>query len=263
MLTKIFKYIFLIALAAVFTSCESNDGIVPKGTSDLRANSKVLVESFTNTSCVGCPAADNYLKRIDELLGVTINDTNVIIIETHSTMFPNDPFYNFNAPANNARQTYYGAGSINPMGFLMGALMPLPFEQQGWTSSINQRLNKTNTFGINVVSNIDTISRQLGLTLQIGQFTGSAVSDLKLHVALTESDLHYAAPNGLSVFDNVLRGLLTPIGGESITVNPGQSITLAKTYDIDSHVVLSNCKVVIYIQSESTKEIFAVEKVNL
>lgn len=263
MLTKIFKYIFLIALAAVLTSCESNDGIVPKGTSDLKANSKVLVESFTNTSCVGCPAADNYLKRIDELLGVTINDTNVIIIETHSTMFPNDPFYNFNAADNNARQTYYGAGSINPMGFLMGALMPLPFEQQGWTSSINERLNQTNTFGINISPEIDSAENKLELTIQIGQFTGSAVSDLKLHVALIESDLHYTAPNGLSVFDNVLRDLLTPAGGESITVSPGQSITLTKSYGIDSRVILSNCKAVIYIQSASTKEIFAVEKVKL
>lgn len=263
MLNKIFKYVFLFAIAATFVSCESNDGIVPKGTSDLKANSKVLVESFTNTSCVGCPAADNFLKRIDELLGVTINDTNVIIIETHSTMFPNDPFYNFNVPANNARQTYYNAGSINPLGFLMGTMMPLPFEQQSWTSSINQRLNQTNTFGINVVPDIDTAERQLELTLQIGQFTGSSVSDLKLHVALVESDLHYNAPNGLTVFDNVLRDLLTPIGGESITVNPGQSITLNKTYSINPNVVMGNCKAVIYIQSVSTKEVFAVEKVVL
>ena len=263
MLTKIFKYIFVFAIAAVFCSCESNDGIVPKGTSDLKANSKVLVESFTNTSCVGCPAADNYLKRIDELMGVTINDTNVIIIETHSTMFPNDPFYNFNVTDNNARQTYYGAGQINPLGFLMGTMMPLPFEQQSWTSSINQRLNQTNTFEIDVVSDVDSSARQLELTLQLGQFTGTAVSDLRLHVALVESDLHYNAPNGLTVFDNVLRDLLTPTGGESVTVSPGQSITLNKTYDIDSRVIISNCKAVIYLQSQSTKEVFAAEKVIL
>ena len=263
MLTKTLKYIFLFAIAMALPSCESNDGIVPQGTADLKSNSKVLVESFTNTSCVGCPAADNYLKRIDELLGVTINDTNVVIIETHSTMFPNDPFYNFNVPDNNSRQTYYSAGSINPIGFLMGVMMPLPFDQTGWTSSINQRLNQTNTFGINLVPDVDTSSRQLELTIQIGQFTGNAVEDLKLHVVLTESDLHYNAPNGLTEFDNVMRDLLTPIGGESFSVNPGQSITLNKTYVIDSRVVIENCKAIIYIQSQSTKEVFAVEKVKL
>lgn len=263
MLNKTLKYIFLIMLAVGLYSCESNDGIVPKGTSDLKSNSKVLVESFTNTSCVGCPAADNFLKRIDELLGVTINDTNVIIIETHTTLFPNDPFYNFNVTDNNYRQTYYSAGQINPLGFLMGSMMPLPFEQQSWTSSINQRLNQVNTFGINLIPEIDTSERILELTIQIGQFTGSAVNDLKLHIALVESDLHYNAPNGLTVFDNVLRDLLTPVGGESISVSPGQSITLSKSYNIDSRVIMNNCKAVIYVQSQSSKEIFAVDKVTL
>jgi hypothetical protein len=256
--------LLLTVIASFITfSCESNDGVIPQGTSNLTSKSKVLVEFFTNTSCVGCPAAGNYLNRIHDKLGVTINDTNVVILAVHTTMFPNDPFHLFNTTDNLSRQQYYNAGSFNPVAYTNGTLMPVPFDQNGWTSQINQYLNILNSFGLNVTNTFDTTSRTGTLVIQIGQFSGSQISDLKLLIAVTESNLHYNAPNGETDFNNVMRALITPGSGQSINVIPGQSINVVKDYTIDSRLVLANCKLVIFVQSLSSKEVFGVESINL
>jgi thioredoxin-related protein len=45
--------VFLILSISVFLySCESNDGMIVKGDPYAKATNKVLVELFTNTSCV-------------------------------------------------------------------------------------------------------------------------------------------------------------------------------------------------------------------
>lgn len=253
----------MVIVSFITFSCESNDGIIPQGTSNLTSKSKVLVEFFTNTSCVGCPVAGSYLDRITNLQGVTINDTNVVILTVHTTMFPNDPFHLFNTTDNLCRQQYYNAGSFNPVAYTNGSIMPIPFDQNGWTSQINQYLNTLNSFGINVTNTFDTTSRTGTLNLTIGQFSGNQINDLKLLIAVTESNLHYNAPNGETEFHNVMRALITPGSGQNINVNPGQSINVNKDYTIDNRLVLANCKIVIFVQSLSSKEVFGVESVKL
>lgn len=262
-LNKIFL-IFVLSIASFITfSCESNDGIIPQGTSNLTCKSKVLVEFFTNTSCIGCPVAGHYLNRINNLQGVSINDTNVVILTVHTTMFPGDPFHLFNTVDNLCRQQYYNAGSFNPVAYTNGSIMPVPFDQNGWTSQINQYLNILNSFGINAATTFDTTSRTGTLNLQIGQFSGTQVSDLKLLIAVTESNLHYNAPNGETDFNNIMRALITPGGGQNINIIPGQSINVTKNYTIDSRLILANCKLVIFVQSFSSKEVFGVESIRL
>jgi len=255
--------VYTVLTSLIFISCESNDGLILQGTGDLKSKSKVLVEFFTNTSCIGCPPAGNYLNRINNLLGVTINDTNVVILTVHTTMYPGDPFHLFNTTDNLCRQQYYNAGSFNPVGYSNGVLMPVPFDQNGWTSQINNYLSILNTFGINITNSFDTTTRNGILTLQIGQFSGNTVSDLKLLIAITESNLHYNAPNGETEFNNIMRALITPGTGQSINIIPGQSINVVKNYTIDPRIILSNSKLVIFVQSLSSKEVFAVESLKL
>lgn len=260
---KFSTYLIIFISSIFFFSCESNDGVIPKGTSDLKAKSKTLIEFFTNTSCIGCPVAGHYLDRINNLEGVTINDTNVIIIRVHTSLFPNDPFHNFNTLDNLARQTYYGAGVFNPMGFANGSMLPVPFDENGWTTQINMKLNQKSDFGLNLTNTLDTITRNGILSIQIGQFSGVQINDLVLHIALTEGDLYYNAPNGETHFFNVLRDLITPSSGESITVIPGQSTIINKEYTIDDRVIIRNCELIVFVQRLSTKQVLVVDKILL
>ena len=254
--------IFILLTGFLFLSCESNDSPIVQGTSNLKASSKVLVEFFTNTSCVYCPPPGHFLDAVDSLHGITINDTNVVIIKYHTDLFPNDPFHIYNAPDNLARENYYEAGFFNPLGFMMGAMMP-SFSQQTWTNTLNQRLSQKNSFSISATNNYNASTRTGEISITVGQLSGSAVSDLKLHVAITESQLFYNAPNGETYHQNTLRDLITPGDGESISITPGTSQTYVMQYSVPTPLVDDNCGIVIFVQSHSSKEVLGTEKLRV
>ena len=257
------KYCFSVLIIALFFySCESNDGIIIQGIVPDSSSSKVLMELFTNTSCIPCVQANIYLDRISILSGVTINDTNVIIIRIHTTLFPNDPFYSFNSADNLARQQYYVTpGFANPKGYLMGSDSTIGnFNEAVWTAEINNRLAETNSFVITFTVTYDSLSRNGTLDYEIGQLSGSQVNDLVLHIAVTENDLFYNAPNGETHFENTLRDLITPGNGENITINSGQSSTFSKNFTLMNGIDHKHAHIILFIQSVSSKEVFAVEK---
>ena len=217
---------------------------------------------FTNTSCPTCPAPGKYLDSINNLKGYTIDDTNVMIIRYHTRLFPNDPFYLFNSYEDSARTVYYGV-PVNPMGFLCGSMLPIYFDVGTWTTSLNLKLNETNTFGIELDYTLDTNSRNLGLNMEIGQLSGSQINDLRLIPVLTESNLYYTATNGERYFENIMRKMLDGPFGASISVNPGQTINVSKMYSIPAGIWISNCEVIVFVQSLSTKEVFGVQKLKI
>jgi hypothetical protein len=261
---KIIKsYLFVvISFAFIFYSCESNDGIIIQSSSNLKSQSKVLIELFTNTSCIPCVQSNLYLDGINNLSGVTINDTNVVIIRIHTTLFANDPFYDFNPADNFARQQYYVFPAFaNPKGYLMGLDSSLGnFNQATWTTEINNRLAKTNSFSINFIVTYDSVSRNGSLDYEVGQLTGAAVNDLVLHIAVTEGNLFFNAQNGETDFENTLRDLITQGTGEAISISPGQSSNFSKNFTLMNGIDHKHADIIIFVQSVSSKEIFGVEK---
>ncbi|MDD5361260.1 MAG: Omp28-related outer membrane protein [Ignavibacteria bacterium] len=260
---KFALYIIILFVAGSFLSCESNDNPIVKGTSDFKASSKVLIEFFTNHTCVNCPIPGHYLDEIDSLKGVTLNDTNVIIIRVHTTVTSlNDPFYLFNTVDNLARSNYYGALLFNPYTVLNGVLLPA-FNTTTWTNLIESKLKLKNQFGINIANNYDSLAGTGTLTVSVGQLSGSTVSDLTMHAVLTESDLYYEAPNGEKWHQNTMRKLFTGTDGMSINVQPGQSSDFEVPYAIPSGVIAKNCSIVVFVQSKGSKSVLGVEKIKL
>jgi hypothetical protein len=257
-------YVFLLLFSLFFFSCESNDGIVIHSSSDIKATNKALVELFTNTSCVPCVPANIFLDGIARLNGMTNNDTNVIIIRYHSTLFPNDPYYNFNPTDNFARQQFYNAGISNPRGYLMGTSMG-GFNSTNWTNSINTRLAISNSFGINFTITYDSVSRNGTLNIQIGQLNGTAQTNLVMHIVVIENYLILdpPAPNGETEFDNTLRDLLTAPDGEPLNITPGQTQNFISDFTLLNGIDQHNTDIIIFVQNTATKEVFGVLKKKL
>lgn len=259
---NILKYIPFLAITLLIISCENNLDSPVSPNPDLKANSKVLVELFSNVMCVACIQSANYCDDISFLKGVTINDTNVIVINIHTSLFPGDPFYAFNPQMNRAREIYYSA-LFNPMGFLMGSIMTTPFSQEQWTNQINQRLNKSNNVTINLNNVIDTVSKSGTLLVQAAQLSGTTQGNLKLHIAITEGNLYYNSPNGKTLYHNILRQVITSSAGEDISISPGQTLNIVKNYNVDNRIILNNSLIIVFIQNDSTKEILGVEKIKI
>ncbi|MBE2255462.1 MAG: Omp28-related outer membrane protein [Ignavibacteria bacterium] len=259
---KVFIYILFIFPAMTFFACESNDGRIVTGISNLSATNKTLVELFTNTSCIPCVPANEYLNGILFLNGVTINDTNVIIIRYHTNLFPADPFYEYNIPDANARISFYNAASSNPRGYLKGTFMGL-YNANNWTNLINQRLATISSFGIDADNTYEPATRSGNIDVVLGQISGNQINDLVIHVVLTEDDLYFMGQNGETLFENVMRDLITPSSGLAVTISPAQSVNLAFDYAIDPLININKAHFVIFLQSTSTKEVFGVERVKV
>jgi hypothetical protein len=256
---KIITGVFLFAV--MFYSCESNDSIVNNANNGT-AKSKALIEFFTAVNCPNCPPPGYFLDNIDSLKGVTINDTNVIIIRYHSNYNGYDPYYLFNPAGSVARHNYYSF-FWNPAGSIMGSNMP-NFDQTAWLNIINTQLEKQNSIqtGI-VVSSFDTVSRAGTISLSMRQTGGTGVSDLRLFVAVTENELYYQGTNGEKHHQNTYRDFLTGTDGESITLQPGVLLNKDINYILKDGINFFNSHIVIFLQSQGSKEVFGVDRVKL
>ncbi|MBN8570584.1 MAG: Omp28-related outer membrane protein [Ignavibacteria bacterium] len=248
--------LIILVLSVFLYSCESNDAPVAYSNISGSTN-KVLVELFTNTSCIPCVAANQYLDAV--------TNPNVIIIRWHTTLYPNDPFYEYNTLDNGTRQTYYNAANANPKGFLLGTFMG-NFSGGGntWTEALNAQLNASRSMGVSLTKTYDTTARTGNLNITINQNSGDAVSDLVYHVALTEDGIAYTANNGERNFDQVLRDLLTSPNGDAINITAGQTVNLAPmSFSIPASIDDKHASLIVFTQSAGSKRIYGVDIVKL
>lgn len=226
---------------------------------------KVLVELFTNTSCVPCVEANTYLDEIYNLSGVTFNDASVVILRFHTTLYAGDPFYLYNTTDNQARMDFYPNSAIaNPRAFLLGAFLG-NYSSTVWTSKINDKISGTRTYAIKLTNTYDNVSRNGNINIKIKQISGAVVNDLVYQIAVSENEIPYNAPNGETHFNNTFRDFITPPTGQPFTISPGQTNSYNQNYSIDSQINQNNTDLIVFVQRNNNagKEVFAVEKVSL
>ncbi len=193
---------------------------------------------------------------------MTINDTNVLIINYHPSFFPTDPFYQFNKELNIERQQYYDISFI-PSGFCDGNSLPPPFSASEWTNQINGDLAKYNEAVIFLENTLDTISRSGSIKIITEQREPVENGDLKLFLIITENNIYYNAPAGNKYYNNIAREMINQTEGEPIVLTPGQTTTIIKNYTVRSGIEILNSTIIAFIQVYNTKKIIAVEKLAL
>jgi len=221
---------------------------------DTTAVKSVLVEVFTNVGCVPCITADHF---IDSLRGAM---PNLEVIKYHtSSPYPYDPFYSAAKSHCDDRWNYYRSGEsvVTPIVIIDGI-----YENEGsltqdaWVSQIEERRGETPNIGIDMsVSYIET-TREGTLYVNI---SGSLPTGVNLRIAMIESDIHYNAPNGDTVFNYVLRDMLPT--SEGISLSTEEKDTLI--FSVDSGWNADNIELVSFIQRESDGEVLQAKGINL
>lgn len=253
------------AVAAADTTAWSGVYSFSTSVESINATNKILIELFTNTSCIPCVEANTYLDEIYNLNGVTNNDANVVILRYHTTLFANDPFYLYNTTDNNARMTFYpNSAIVNPRTYLLGTFIG-NFSSSAWTNKINEKLVDTRTYAIKLTNTYDTVTRSGNLNVKIKQISGAVFNDLVFQIAVSENEIHYNAPNGETVFDNTFRDFITPPAGQPFTISPGQTNSYDQSYNIDNAINQDRADLTVFVQRNNNtgKDVFAVEKVSL
>jgi hypothetical protein len=259
-LQKSILTVFFIFSPFVFFSCNNNN---PVTTNDLLPkNNKKLIEMFTNTRCTVCPPANEYCTSIEHGSGITNDDSSIIIIRYHTTLYPNDPFYDFNPIDNLARQTMYIAGTANPKAYLDGAFMGV-FNSSAWTAQINNSLQFKNPLSIEIGKQYPQGERVGNTVIKISNFEISPSDSLLLFVMLTESPVNYSAPNGETVFYDVLRYIITTYQGYPIILNQNQNSFYEFPIILDSVINENNVYINAFVQNKKTLQIYGVEKTKL
>lgn len=264
---KIKKYLFpaFSFWVMLFFGCEGNDNYItiryqPVDSADSK---KVLLEFFTNSGCTPCVAAHNYLDGIEALNGVTINDSNVIILSYH-TKYPYiyDSLYMANITQNDARSSYYGV-NYTPQARLDGVNIG-QFSAMDWTAQINTELVANNYMDISLTVNYDSLNRTGFITAIFNVLLNLPTNDNVVHVIITESNISYVtAPNGITNFDDVMRNMITGTNGDPISLSQGGNQSIIKQFTLNSAWNAGECFITVFIQNSTTKAVYGVERIKI
>lgn len=258
--------IFSLSVSIIYFGCESNDALPTNNVTpppSIDTAKKILVEFFTNAGCIPCVNAHHYLDQITALSGVTYNDTNVIIISTHTQYpSPGDSLYRANPSQSNARTTFYGI-NFTPQCRLDGTTMG-QFSSTDWTSQMNAELQTVKYLNISLTNNFISSNDSGVITADISVLSAlPSATDNVIHVVITENNVLYVtATNGITHPNDVMRKMLTGNDGQAITLNSGTN-TIVTPYKMQTDWVTGNCYLTVFIQNTVTKQVFGVERIKV
>lgn len=223
-------------------------GKPPEGPVPQEAQRRVLAEVFTNWGCLPCVEAAHFFD--------TLSDTLVTVIAYHvGVPDPSDPFYDETQEVSDARAEYYLGHPITgtPLVIFDGLYQNTGVGGiEGWTNQIRAREEDSVLVHLTLEGTLDTTQRTLELKVRLGAETqGSGV----LRIALTESNIPVAAPNGESEMDHVFRRFLPSIEGASVAF--GDSLTLSTT--LADTWNWRNMQAIAFLQDPQSREVLATQ----
>lgn len=218
----------------------------------------VLLEDYSNTSCVPCVESDAAVIETLESFGA--EGCRVVGIQYHvSWPSPFDPFYLAARTENNARTSYYGVDGVGVPYVVIDGIELLPPNQGAedasqMRSAVERRLKVTSPIELTVRNTINGSSGQAEVDVTV--LSEVPTAHYHIRIAVVESDIHYVADNGLTHFDNVLRDMLPNADGSTLSdLVVGSMQTITESYTIDGEWKAGDLSVIAFVQNEDTKEI--------
>lgn len=135
------------------------------------------------------------------------------------------------------------------------------YDQNAWLNTINTQLENRNSIEVGISNTYDTSSRNGTVNVSLLQTSTSSVSDLKLFIAITESELFYQGTNGEKYHQNTFRNFLTDNAGDNVTLQTGTLFNVTKNYSLNTAINYNNSHIVVFVQSASGKTVYGVERI--
>jgi len=167
-----------------------------------------------------------------------------------------DPFYQFNPSENSVRKNYYGQPAY-PYLFVDGA--DAGGIHQAWGMYILARMGIESNLEIEISGHYNEDTRETNLQLAVTATGDVTQPNLRLHVALTESELDY----GGHTHNQVMRDMIPDAQGESFSISNGQTLHFNRSFTVDGELEDDNCEIVVFVQSYFTREVLQSAKEGL
>jgi hypothetical protein len=215
---------------------------------------KVLVEMLTNSHCTVCPPAHATLSQYNQ---TNPNSEKLNYIFYHvSFPYPADPLYQHNTADPTARNSFYGNSSSTPVTFIDGTVQDRTYNQ--YAGRLDARLAIDSPYEI-ILSGTKN-EGSFKIKADVTQTAEVSQSDLSIFFVVTE-DVDYQGNNGVSPQPNVMRKIVPASSGEPYSSSINETKNIEKTIQLNGEWIPEKIKVVVFIQSSGTKEIFQSETI--
>ena len=267
------KFLFIVVLALLIISCNTNPPtspkIIPTGNISLKlridnsshileSNKIVALESFTNMGCYPCPVTNKIIRQLET---ETYGKSKLAVVK-FPTNFParNDLFYLSAKEICDFRMGYYNV-FYAPTIIIDGMIKPVASDSNSIKAAIDSRLSVTPIFSVNVSSTLEG-DYSADISIKILDSSGININDLIINTAVIEAEIEFQQPpgsNGETKFYDVIRLMFPSINGVSLRLLIDQGELLFQFEDaILSDWNPEKLNTVVYIQNITTKEVFQV-----
>jgi hypothetical protein len=212
---------------------------------------KVLLEIGTGTWCGFCPGA---AMGADDMVEAGLD---VAVIEYHN----GDPFA---TPEGNIRLSYYSINSFPTSVFdgidQFSGGSPNESIYEAYLTHYEPRIATRSVFSLDVNITPTANDREFNVHIAAEQLWDYTSQDIRMHVALTESDIPYNW-QGMTELNFVCREMYPDASGDEVTLeNMGDTQEFDYVVEIDDDYELENCEFVIFLQDNDTKEVLNASK---
>ncbi len=213
---------------------------------------KVLVEIFTNSHCSQCPIAHSAL---DNYLG-TANKDKIEFIYYHMVFpYPTDQLNLHNQGDAAAKNNFYGPFGGTPVSFFDGKTPPSSYAD--WKDNLDNLIQEESSLDISLSGNYT--DSDFTISANILQTKDDTFSNLAINFVVVE-DVFYLGGNNISNHKNVMRKIVNP-EGDLFSISNNESKILEATIQKNSVWDLSKIKVIVFIQDQTTKEVYQSESI--
>jgi hypothetical protein len=195
----------------------------------LAADRMVVMEHWTNAGCGPCATYYPYIKAFTE------NHYEQMVVVSYHVWWPwaNDPFYLANVSENTARTNFYSVNSV-PHIVLDGRTVPTyPYTtanlEAAWAivSAVSTNL-QIELAGVYLPSSKAGTGR---LTARLVTESNPVGTGNRLFMVICENGIAYAAPNGMTEHNWVMRDMFPDSNGIPVTFSPPYPDTIFVTRD--------------------------------
>lgn len=269
------RILIILLLCCCFTlGCEEVPPVVTPlgmGPAPDTTRQRVLVEEFTGTRCVNCPAGSSELARLQDIYG-----EQMIIVAIHAGSFARpyaDSREDFRTPEGDALLSFLG----QPLGYpsavinrkLFDGEFDLQLNRSLWPGYLEQELQVPARVAIRPRLNFQATTREMQLTIDLTLLTEDAPDDLRLSVMVVEDSVadYQLTPDGIDtgyVHRHNLRDMLTAATGNNLPADwrTGQTLTRSYTALLPQKWVAEQCSLVMLVhRTGDQKEVWQVAEI--
>ena len=204
---------------------------------------RALVEIATGTWCYYCPGAALAAEQLEE------NNIQAAMVEYHTGD-------TFSTTDSEARCTYYNVTGV-PTGWFDGVNALVGGDHtismySSYLPRVNARLAIPAHYNLSVAGSV--INNVYHVIATLDKTEADTNSNLRLHCVLTESNITFSW-QGLSSLDFVERLMVPNNLGTAVDFGTGDQVCVPLTFTYNPAWPMANCKLVIFLQNDTTKEV--------